>query len=217
MAQTIEVIAPPSLTLTAKVYNYGSATVVDTCASMVEGPSGVYTATTSTTLDSGTYRIVAFSGTESAAVYSVDLTASGVFQAYDYDPNSVAALAAVTPIAMVPTSQPDESTLTLVRGDAYDDVSNVQLSWTVTQITTGKTVGFTIRDKDDNILIDTDTAGVTAFGSGTVVYVLLASSATELLPVGQAKFDVEVEMDTDSYWTIARGNVQVNRDQTRRA
>ena len=105
----------------------------------------------------------------------------------------------------------------MVRGDAYDGVANNKLSWTASKDVDGQTVNFTIRDSKDVIILDQDTAGVTTSATGTLVEVSLSTSATELLDpaVSVFKFDVEIEFSADSRWTITKGNVCVESDQSR--
>jgi hypothetical protein len=105
----------------------------------------------------------------------------------------------------------------LIRGDAYDGVANAKLTWTSSKDVTGETVNFTIRDSKDVIILDQSTAGVTASASGTTVEVSLSTAATELLDpaVSVFNFDVEIEFSADSRWTITRGNVCVESDQSR--
>jgi len=126
-------------------------------------------------------------------------------------------LAKITPITTVYTAQPSSETISLIRGDAYDGVANDKLTWTSSKDVTGETVNFTIRDSKDVIILDQSTAGVTASASGTTVEVSLSTAATELLDpaVSVFNFDVEIEFSADSRWTITRGNVCVERDQSR--
>lgn len=88
MAQTIEAAVPAGIvTPTAKLYAFGSATALYTASGVVEDPSNVATATFSG-VTPATYRLVIFEAGTGVAEYKVDVTASGVFQAYDYHPGT---------------------------------------------------------------------------------------------------------------------------------
>jgi hypothetical protein len=130
----------------------------------------------------------------------------------------LAAIAAVdTKLTLTATTVPIMATaesLSLIRGDAYDGLSNAVLTWTASQDVDAKVVNFTVRTMAGVILFDQDTAGVTTLASTTTVTVSLASSVTALLPLGNSKFDLEIEMGTDSYWTPARGIIFTVEDQT---
>lgn len=131
--------------------------------------------------------------------------------------NQTAILAAISPITTVYNAQPSSEVISLVRGDAYDGVANNKLSWTASKDVDAQTVNFTIRDSKDVIILDQDTTGVTTSATGTLVEVSLSTSATELLDpdVSVFKFDVEIEFSADSRWTITKGNVCVERDESR--
>ena len=126
-------------------------------------------------------------------------------------------LAKITPITTVYSPQPSSETISLIRGDAYDGTANAKLAWTASKDVDGETVNFTIRDSKDVIILDQSTAGVTATATGTLVEVSLSTAATELLDpaVSVFKFDVEIEFSADSRWTITKGNVCVESDQSR--
>ncbi|MDB4442334.1 hypothetical protein N9219_02825 [bacterium] len=131
--------------------------------------------------------------------------------------NQTAILAAITPITTVYNPQPSSEVINIIRGDAYDGTANNKLAWTASKDVDGQTVNFTIRDSKDVIILDQSTTGVTATATGTLVEVSLSTAATELLDpaVSIFKFDVEIEFTTDSRWTIARGNVCVESDESR--
>ena len=156
MAQTVEFAAPEGLTLDAKLYAYGSATVLYTASSVVEAPSNVYTATFSG-VTAGTYRIVAFENTtEGIASYSVDITASGVFQAYDYSPASTGTTETNTTNilsllqANPATSIANLTSKTTYSGDSFGaSVTNGAMTFTTTLDTTGAdSVTLVVYDKD---------------------------------------------------------------------
>jgi hypothetical protein len=163
-----------------------------------------------------TYQVV-FEGidgeqVEAAEFVNVDISGGDATAA-----NQTAILAAITPITTVYNAQPSSETINLVRGDAYDGVANAKLSWTASKSVDAQTVNFTIRDSKDVIILDQDTTGVTTSAAGTLVEVSLSTSATELLDpdVSVFKFDVEIEFSADSRWTITKGNVCVERDESR--
>jgi len=121
----------------------------------------------------------------------------------------------ITPLTTVYTAQPDSSSLYLVRGDNYDGVSWPKLVFESGKDLTSVTdINFTIRDTNDNVVLSTADAGVTAEVSGTTVEVTLLNSSTSLLPIGSSRFDCEVVF-TDSHQTIANGCVDTTQDISR--
>lgn len=221
-------------TLTAKLYNVSSSALVATASAVAEdvASTGVYRCTFSevTALD-GTYRLVLtddgasnlgvaiwkviLTGTDTEIVSAAEFT-SGGGDASDAKQDQI--LAAITPITTVYSPQVTSETLTLIVGDAYDGTANAKLSWTVSQnIDAATGFNFTIRDKDDAVVLDQDTAGVTTAGSGTNVEVSLTSAATLLLDSAESdyQFDYEVVFSADSRWTITRGVVCVEGHQSR--
>ena len=156
MAQQVEFAAPQGLTLTAKLYSFGSATVVATASSVVEAPSNVYTATFSG-VTAGTYRIVAFeNSTEGIAAYTCDIVASGTVQGYDFHPDitntattntdSILSLLQTNPA----TRLANLSSKTAYNGDSFGaSTDNGAMTFTTTLDCTGAdSVALVIYDKD---------------------------------------------------------------------
>jgi hypothetical protein len=220
-------------TLTAKLYNVSSSALVATASAVAEdvASTGVYRCTFSEVAAlSGTYRLVLtddvasnigvaiwktiLTGTDTEIVSAAEFT-SGGGDASEAKQDQI--IAAITPITTVYSPQPSSETLTLIRGDAYDGVSNSKLSWKATKDVDGETVNFTIRDSKDVIILDQDTAGVTTLATGSLVEVSLSTAATELLDpaVSIFTFDVEIEFSAGSRWTITKGNVCVESDVSR--
>ena len=221
-------------TLTAKLYNVSSSALVATASAVAEdvASTGVYRCTFSEVAAlSGTYRLVLtddgasnigvaiwktiLTGTDTEIVSAAEFT-SGGGDAVESKQDQI--LAAITPIATVYSPQVTSEKLTLIVGDAYDGTANSKLSWTVSQnIDAATGFNFTIRDKDDAVVLDQDTAGVTTAGSGTNVEVSLTSAATLLLDSAESdyQFDYEVVFSADSRWTIARGVICVEGHQSR--
>lgn len=225
--QTITTPATPSRTLSAKLYS--TSMVEQATASSVSetlADSGVYSVVfTEAAAIVGNYRLLLtdvatgigvasweayFVGTDGEVINATEFHAGGS--------DSVKLdniLARITPITTVYTSQPNSDTLNLVRGDAYDGVANAELVFNVSKDVTGETINFTIRDNSDTILIDQTHAGVVGSGAGTVVTVSLSSEATELLTLGDLRFDCEVHFSSTSRWTVANGIACITADQSR--
>lgn len=221
-------------TLTAKLYNVSTSALVATASSVAEdvASTGVYRCTFSevTALDD-TYRLVLtddgasnigvaiwqviLTGTDTEIVSAVEFT-SGGGDASETKQDQI--LAAITPITTVYSAQLSDESISLIRGDAYDDTANASLSWTVSKnIDAATGVNFTIRDSKDVVILDQDTTGVTTSGSGTTVTVSLSSAATELLDPARSvyHFDAEVVFSATSRWTVAKGIVCVETDYSR--
>ena len=232
MSQYVTAAAVPNRTLTAKLLT-DALTLQETAASVVElaTTSGVYTVTFSSGTLTGSYRLLltdsatglgvaswlaVFSGTDEETVQGMEYTASGSGAATEAKQDTI--IAAITPIATVYTAQLTESTIALIRGDAYDGISNAKLSWTPTKnIDAATGFNFTIRDSKDVVILDQDTTGVTVTGSGTTIEVELLVAATALLdPAGTIyTFDVEVVFSATSHWTISTGLVSIAKDVSR--
>ncbi len=229
MAQYVMTPAVPNRSLSAKLYT--TAMVEQATASSITetvANSGIYeVAFTEASALAGDFRLVItdiltgygvasyeayFIGTDGERINASEYHAAG---SADEKLNDI--LARITPITTVYTAQPSSETISLVRGDAYDGVANAKLSWTASKDVDAQTVNFTIRDSKDVIILDQDTTGVTTSATGTLVEVSLSTSATELLDpdVSVFKFDVEIEFSADSRWTITKGNVCVERDESR--
>jgi len=221
--------AVPNRSLSAKLYS--DAMVEQASASSITesiANSGIYEVVfTEASALAGDFRIVItdiltgygvasyeayFIGTDGERINASEYHAVG---SADEKLNDI--LTKITPITTVYTAQPSSETISLIRGDAYDGVANAKLTWASSKDVTGETVNFTIRDSKDVIILDQSTAGVTASASGTTVEVSLSTAATELLDpaVSVFNFDVEIEFSADSRWTITRGNVCVESDQSR--
>ena len=221
--------AVPNRSLSAKLYS--DAMVEQASASSITesiANSGIYEVVfTEASALAGDFRIVItdiltgygvasyeayFIGTDGERINASEYHAVG---SADEKLNDI--LTKITPITTVYTAQPSSETISLIRGDAYDGVANAKLTWTSSKDVTGETVNFTIRNSKDVIVLDQSTAGVTASASGTTVEVSLSTAATELLDpaVSVFNFDVEIEFSADSRWTITRGNVCVESDQSR--
>ena len=221
--------AVPNRSLSAKLYT--TAMVEQATASSITetvSNSGIYEVVfTEASALSGDFRIVItdiltgygvasyeayFIGTDGERINASEYHAIG---SADAKLNDI--LAKITPITTVYSPQPSSETISLIRGDAYDGTANAKLAWTASKDVDGETVNFTIRDSKDVIILDQSTAGVTATATGTLVEVSLSTAATELLDpaVSVFKFDVEIEFSADSRWTITKGNVCVESDQSR--
>ena len=232
MAQYLVAAAAPSRAITLTLLNESTLALVATASSAVElaAGNGIYTITF-TSVPAGSYRalIVDDLTTYGIASYKAEFAgvAEEVIQAAEYivapagsdatAANQTAILEAITPITTVYNAQPSSETISLVRVDAYDGQANNKLSWTASKDVDAQTVNFTIRDSKDAIILDQDTTGVTTSATGTLVEVSLSTAATELLDpaVSVFKFDVEIEFSADSRWTITKGNVCVESDQSR--
>ena len=197
--------------ITESIANSGIYEVVFTEASALAGDFRIVITDILTGYGVATYEAY-FIGTDGERINASEYHAVG---SADEKLNDI--LAKITPITTVYTAQPSSETINLIRGDAYDGVANAKLTWTSSKDVTGETVNFTIRDSKDVIILDQSTAGVTASASGTTVEVSLSTAATELLDpaVSVFNFDVEIEFSADSRWTITRGNVCVESDQSR--
>lgn len=223
--QTVILAAAPNRALTARLYSL--AMVLENTAlttTEVVANTGVYRASfTEPTAYSGSYRVVVIDDLTGVGVATYEAVLTGTdgeeIQATEFVSGSKQdqILAAITPITTVYSPQPSSETISLVRGDAYDGTANAKLAWTASKDVDGQTVNFTIRDSKDVIILDQSTAGVTATATGTLVEVSLSTAATELLDpaVSVFKFDVEIEFSADSRWTITKGNVCVESDQSR--
>ncbi len=223
-----------SRTLTAKLYNVSTSAVVSTATVVAEdvAATGIYRCTFSeSSALTGSHRIVLTDSVAgvSIAVWNVVLTGTDleVIQAAEFAnvtgagdataASQAAILAKITPITTVYTAQPASEIINLIRGDAYDGTSNAKLTWTASKSVHGQTANFTIRDGKDAIILDQDTTGVTATATGSSVEVSLSTAATKLLDpaVSMFKFDVEIQFSADSRWTIIKGNVYVESDESR--
>jgi len=236
MAQFVIAAAAPDRALSAMLLDESTLLMEQAAASVVENnilgtsSSGIYTLTFLAAVPLGSYRLiivdnitsygiahysVTFSGTDGETVNAaefVDVEGGDATAA-----NQAAIIAAISPITTVYTSQPSSETINLIRGDAYDGIANNKLAWTASKDVDGEQVNFTIRDSKDNIVLDQTTAGVVTSAVGDLVAVSLSTSATELLDpdVSVFKFDVEIEFSADSRWTITKGNVCVEGDESR--
>ena len=124
----------------------------------------------------------------------------------------------LTLVSQVPLPLNTTSQLTLIRGDAYDDVSRDKIVWDVDRDIDGKPYVATFKDEYEGLVL-LSTSGV---GVGTEIQLELTSAQTELLPITTALglgtrlpvFDIEIEMDTNSYWTPVIGTFRVIPDTT---
>jgi len=237
MAQYIHAAAAPNRALTAALLN-SSNILTGTSSSDSEinivgltSKSGLYRFTFSSAIAAGTYRMVIVDDVLSTGVAVYEAKFSGVaeevVQATEFVPssadlaaleaNQLAIISKITPITTVYTTQPSSSVIELVKGDSYDGIANSKLSWTTSKnIDSTQELNFTIRDLDDNLILDQDTAGVSVTGSGTLFEVSLSAAATNLLSqLKRYVFDCEVVFITDSHWTFTRGSVVVVKDQSR--
>ena len=234
--QYVYAAAVPNRTLTAKLYNL-SLVLQNTAVTTAEdiANTGVYLCTfVEPTAYDGIFRIIltddatglgvatwqaVLSGTDAEKVQATEFTYTTPQSGGDAtEANQTAILAAISPITTVYTAQLTESTIALIRGDAYDGISNAKLSWTPTKnIDAATGFNFTIRDSKDVVILDQDTTGVTVTGSGTTIEVELLVAATELLdPAGTIyTFDVEVVFSATSHWTISTGLVSIAKDVSR--
>ena len=228
MAQYLVAAAAPSRAITVTLLRESDLSLIATASSAVElaAGNGIYTITFSV-VPAGSYRVLIVDDLTSSGIASYNAVFEGVadevVQAAEYTAGGDTGtkldqiIAAITPITTVYNAQPSSETISLVRGDAYDGQANAKLSWTASKDVDAQTVNFTIRDSKDVIILDQDTTGVTTSATGTLVEVSLSTAATELLDpaVSVFKFDVEIEFSADSRWTITKGNVCVESDQSR--
>jgi len=228
MAQYVNAAAAPDRALTAVLLNDAYA-VVATASSVdevtiaaVSNKTGLYRATFGTTNLSGGYRLVIVDNLTGFGIASYEAHFSGtneeVINASEYhaagstDEKLTTILSKITPLTTVFSAQPDSSSLSIIRGDNFDGISWPKLVFDAGKDLSGVTdINFTIRDMNQNLLISTADAGVSAAVVGTTVEVTLLNSSTSLLPVGESLFDCEV-IFTDSHQTIARGCVDTNQD-----
>ena len=228
MAQYVNAAAAPDRALTAVLLNDAYAvvatasTVEEVTIATVSNKTGLYKITFATTNLSGGYRLVIvdnltgfgiasyeahFSGTNEETINASEYHAAG-----STDEKLTTILSKITPLTTVFSAQPDSSSLSIIRGDNFDGISWPKLVFDAGKDLSGVTdINFTIRDMNQNLLISTADAGVSAAVVGTTVEVTLLNSSTSLLPVGEALFDCEV-IFTDSHQTIARGCVDTNQD-----
>lgn len=223
--------AAPGRAVTARLYSL-TMVLQDTATATVESTNtGVYLAQfVAPSVFTGRYRLVIIDDLTGLGIANWEVLFAGTdgeyVQAGEFvnvsggdasAANQTAILAAITPITTVYSPQPSDQILELVRGDAYDGVANAKLAWTATKDVDGRTVNFTIRDSKDAIVLDQTTTGVVTSATGTLVEVSLSTAATELLDptLSVLKFDVEVIFSADSRWTITKGNVCVESDQSR--
>jgi len=237
MAQFVIAAAAPSRALTAVLLNPTTLLVEQTAASVVEhnivgvaSGSGIYTITFSTPISLGSYRLAIIDNLTNYGIAHYDTTFSGTdgetINAAEFvsveggdatASNQAAIIAAISPITTVHSPQPTAEVLNIIHGDAYDGVANNKLVWIATKNVDGEDINFTIRDSSDNIVLDQDTEGVVTSAVGSAIAVSLSSEATNLLdPYSSVfKFDVEVEFSASSRWTVTRGTVCVEQDQSR--
>jgi len=237
MAQYIYAAAAPDRALTAALLS-STNILVGTSSSENEvnivgltAKSGLHRFVFSSAIAAGTYRVVIVDNVLSigVAVYEAKFTgvAEETVQATEFvaaaadlaslEANQLTIISKISPITTVYTAQPQSESINLIRGDAYDGVANAKLAWTATKDVDGETINFTIRDSKDAIVLDQSTAGVITSATGTLVEVALSTEATELLDpaVSIYKFDVEVAFSASSRWTITKGNVCVEGDESR--
>lgn len=121
---------------------------------------------------------------------------------------------------------PQIENLDLIRGDAYDDVANPKLSWTIL----GETIDPTetvqavlcVREQNDTdltqgtelLLIDNSSEG------DTLGFELTSSDTNLMFTNGRTSifnYDVQVDFDgTGAYETLVRGTITVTLAETRR-
>jgi len=110
--------------------------------------------------------------------------------------------------------------INIIKGDAYDGQSHPRLTWGASDDSVdGETCVLTLRDVNDNST-DPPVLQVTSIGSNEFISFSLPSSLTNSIPViGRQttyNYDVEVQFNTDSFRTIARGTISVSLGETRR-
>ena len=236
MAQFVIAAAAPSRALSAVLLNETTLLIEQTAASIFEHGilgvtgTGIYTITFDTAVPLGSYRLIIIDDVTGYGIAHYDTTFAGtdgeIINASEFVnveggdatlSNQAAIIAAITPITTVYSPQPSSEVLNIIHGDAYDGIANNKLVWIATKDVTDETINFTIRDGSDNIVLDQDTDGVVTSAAGTTIAVSLSSEATALLdPYSSVfKFDVEVEFSASSRWTVTRGTVCVEQDQSR--
>ena len=216
--------AVPNRSLSAKLYT--TAMVEQATASSITetvSNSGIYEVVfTEASALSGNFRLVITDTLTGYGVASYEalfvgtdgerINASEYHAADSSDEKLDQIIAKITPLTTVYTTQPDSSSLSIIRGDNYDGVSWPKLVFDAGKDLSGVTdINFTIRDMGQNLIISTADTGVSAAVQGTTVEVTLLNSSTSLLPVGESLFDCEV-IFTNSHQTIARGCVDTNQD-----
>jgi hypothetical protein len=213
-----------------KLYEVATDALFATATSTTEIPStGVYTASFVGALIAGTYRVVVVDDVTTYGIASYSATLLGVdtekVQAVEFadggggdatEANQTAILQSITPITTVYTPQISSESISLISGDAYDGVSNNVLVWTASKSVNAQDIQFEIRDSREVVVLNQDSAGVTATGVGSVITVSLSSAATALLDPTQDifHFTVAVDFSSDSVWTVAMGLVSVGGSVT---
>lgn len=121
-------------------------------------------------------------------------------------------------VTQVPLPQNTTSQLTIIRGDGYDGLSHDQFVWDVGRDVDSFTYRATFKDTiDGNVLLS-----VTGDCVDTEVRLTLLSDQTALLPVTTVSglgsrlpvFDIEIEVDGDTFWTPITGTFVVIPDVT---
>lgn len=233
MAQTTYATGNTGATITPKLYSLNMVLIATGTASESVADSSVFKCDfTEAPLLDGTYRMlmenasglsvanweVIFTGVDSEVTQAAEFTNNAQSGGDATEANQEAIIAAITPITTVYSPQLSSECLDLIRGDAYDGTSNNKLTWTTSKsVDTALDFNFTIRDSADAILFDKDTPGVTIVGSGTTITVSLTTEATDLFEPTEERcsFDLEVEFTATSKWTVARGNVNILKDESR--
>jgi len=229
MSQYIVAAAAPARAITGKLLDEGTLSLVATSTTAIElsQGDGIYTLAFPS-VSEGSYRLLivdnvtgygiasykaAFTGSANEVVQASEYTAGGDATAA----NQTAIIAAISPITTVYNSQPASDVLSLVRGDAYDNQANNKLTWQASKDVSGEQVNFTVRDSLDQIVFDQDTDGVVTSAVGSLVEVSLSTSVTGTLSPSEPiyRFDVEIEYSQDSRWTLVRGTVCVEGDESR--
>lgn len=193
-------------TVTESVLNSGIYEVAFTEASALAGDFRLVITDILTGYGVASYEAL-FAGTDGERINGSEYHALG---SADTKLNEI--LQKITPLTTVYTSQPDDSSLYLIRGDNYDNVAWPKLSFdSGKDLTLVTDVNFSVRDLDGNLVISTADAGVSYEIVGQLVEVTLLNSSTSLLPLGATLFDVEL-IFTDSHQTIASGCVETSQD-----
>ena len=231
--QYVTFAAAPARAITVQLWSLDLTTEeADESGVEILPNKGIYrVAYTDVTGYTGSYRIVvtdtltgfgiatyeaAFTGTDGEIIEATEFVNISGGDATSAKQDQI--IASISPITTVYTPQLTEDTLTLVRGDAYDGLSNAPLTWSSSKDISGYPVNFTIRDSQDVIVMDNTTAGVDTSGSaGNTLSVSLSSAATDLLDPLKSiyTFDVEVEFSATSRWTAVKGTLCVEQDVTR--
>lgn len=146
---------------------------------------------------------------------TVDAIETNTIEILDETSLILISLARSTPTNDMP---PDDSSLFIIRGQAYDDISKAAYSWDAGRDIDGEDCYLTFRFTDDETN-DTSLVQFPAVGVGQIAKFILDSEATKALPIpcdGEPLvFDVFVKFTATSYLQIGNGTAIVSESVTR--